>query len=447
MFYNETFLTNVVNHQDFVTNVITAYSTISNFENFVTFQTNSYERLHTIENWNYVTNFIVRYLGGMDSGGDGGGGSGGDEDTGPTIAPEDDPYSEEYVPQKIDDHLLPVKNARNIVAITNEPFSMLDAHNMLDFGSVNTNKDNLAQLYGFDEAQTGTTPVKRSDGEGGYKLEWVEHPSALLEITTNGLEQIRQWMVKNSVTNIFTSVVSNSEALATMRTNLFAHVQADKLLDNESVWTNNAGLVEVKGYRAASPYSVPFIDYDTDNEGRKMRWEPLPFADDEARERFGPYDGSMPSTISVREVAEDDHTNSVKVLTLYGFDSAKVGQVPVKSSHTVDHDSFEIKWTYPRSGAFSYVDGNILVGAVTVGRRAWRVEGMQNATNGQYRVKVVLSTSDGDPTITVESGDGFAAPESITTSYFPLYLISDGVVEEDYRGTFVVPAYEQGSYL
>lgn len=342
MWNHENFLTNVVTHENFITNVIEAYSVISNFHDFVTFQTNSYERLHTIENWNYVTNFIVRYLGGMDSGGDGGGdgggGSGGGEDTGPKIAPEDDPYSEEYVPEKIDNYLLPVKNARNIVAITNEPFAMLDATKMLDFQSINTNKSWLAQIYGFEEAETGTTPVKRSDGEGGYKLEWVEHPAELLAITTNGIAEIRQWMVKNNVTNIFTSVVSNSEAVATMRTNFFAHVQADKLLDNESVWTNGTRRVEIKGYKNALPYRVPFTDVTQQSteagKTKELVWEQLPFADSDAA-RFGVADPTC-TIEAVQTGSVDTEAAKYKALTLYGFAGAEDGQVPKKKGKAIE---------------------------------------------------------------------------------------------------------------
>ena len=108
-----------------------------------------------------------------------------------------------------------------------------------------------------------------------------------------------------------------------------------------------------------------------------------------------------------------------------------------------------VEWAdVPTSGSFPCADGRIGAGAVTVGRRAYVVNANGTAAySGSWRVKVVLSTSGGDPTITVERGDGFAAPPSGTTSYFPLYeLDGSGNVVHDWRGTFVVPAYEQGSY-
>lgn len=61
-------------------------------------------------------------------------------------------------------------------------------------------------------------------------------------------------------------------------------------------------------------------------------------------------------------------------------------------------------------------------------------------------MKVELHSGDTPPTFTVEEADGFAAPPSSTVSYFPLYTIEDGKVTADWRGTFVLPAFERGIY-
>ena len=272
MFYHETFLTNMLYHEDFVTNVVTAYESVSNFENFVTFQTNTYERLHTIENWNYVTNFIVRYLGGYVGTGDGG------EESAPIVAPADDPYSDEYEPQEIDEDLLPVKNARLLVAITNTPFSCLDARGMLDFRSVDTNCLARAQICGFDGADGDTVPVKRRGADDADKIEWVAYNSApadLLIVTTNKIEEITRWLRENNISNIFNVVVTNSDGLAAMRTNFFSQVSADTLLDRASVWTNSTGKVEVNGFAAANQGCHPVKDaYDN-----TIVWRPDAIAD------------------------------------------------------------------------------------------------------------------------------------------------------------------------
>ena len=91
------------------------------------------------------------------------------------------------------------------------------------------------------------------------------------------------------------------------------------------------------------------------------------------------------------------------------------------------------KWT----GSFSYFDGVIHGGCVIVGRTPIQVSGM-SATSGDYRIRVTLGTN---PTAVLESGSGFTAPSG-NTSYIPVYTLSDGEVTADYRGSFVVPAYE-----
>ena len=91
------------------------------------------------------------------------------------------------------------------------------------------------------------------------------------------------------------------------------------------------------------------------------------------------------------------------------------------------------KWT----GSFSYFDGMIHSGCVTVGRTPILVSGM-SATSGDYRIRVTLGAN---PTAVLESGSGFAAPSG-NVSYIPVYTLSNGEVTADYRGSFVVPAYE-----
>lgn len=91
------------------------------------------------------------------------------------------------------------------------------------------------------------------------------------------------------------------------------------------------------------------------------------------------------------------------------------------------------KWT----GSFSYFDDTIHDGCVIVGRRPIRVSGT-SAVNGNYRIRVTLGAS---PTAVIETGDGFTAPSG-DTSYIPLYTLVNGRVTADYRGSFVVPAYE-----
>lgn len=92
-------------------------------------------------------------------------------------------------------------------------------------------------------------------------------------------------------------------------------------------------------------------------------------------------------------------------------------------------------------GSFAYDSENkrIRDGAVMVGRQAYLVHGI-DATNGLYRVKVAFGQTGG-VTCTLELGDGFMPPTD-SESYIPVMELSYGEVVADWRGGFVVPAYD-----
>ena len=351
--YHESFLTNVINHEAFVTNVIEKYSAITNFEHFATFQTNVFyheefvtnviENMQAIENWNVVTNFIVRYLGGSYEQGE-------TPET-PTLEPEDDPYSEDYEETPLDDYLLPDKNALMLVAITNEPLSRIESANLLDNASVWTNGERLVEVKGFEEADDDTMPVKR-DGADGPSLEWVQFPSALLAVTTNELAEIREWMVVNNVSNILSVVVTNFDALAKMSTNFFGHVGAATILDNASVWTNGESKVEARGFAEASGYTVPM---KWPAARAFFSWRKFPFGDAEAYNQYAVTNASR--TIDVGSGFPVGSDESVKTLSLYGFEDASNGQFPRKG------DDNELEWcriTNPGGSVDIYDQGGTL---------------------------------------------------------------------------------------
>lgn len=95
----------------------------------------------------------------------------------------------------------------------------------------------------------------------------------------------------------------------------------------------------------------------------------------------------------------------------------------------------------PSTGSFAYDRKNqrILGGVVMVGRRAYYVAGM-DATDGSYRVKITFNAMGG-VSLVLELGDGFESPSG-STSYIPVMMLRGGKVTADYRGAFVVPAYD-----
>lgn len=83
-------------------------------------------------------------------------------------------------------------------------------------------------------------------------------------------------------------------------------------------------------------------------------------------------------------------------------------------------------------------------GGVMVGRRFFLATGTgtANVADGTYFCKVTLGTP---PTVEVvvasTTGGSFPAPGG-NISYIPIYTIANGQIYQDYRGAFVVPAYE-----
>ena len=131
-------------------------------------------------------------------------------------------------------------------------------------------------------------------------------------------------------------------------------------------------------------------------------------------------------------------TNDGK-LAIAGFDGTQVaGDFPVVNAEgTLEWVSTNALASSKFTGSFSYFDGHIHDGCVMVGRTPILVTGM-DASSGDYRIRVTLGTS---PTAVLEQGNGFTAPSG-TTSYIPVYSLSNGEIVGDYRGSFVVPSYE-----
>ena len=382
--------------------------------------TNMYENLQAINNWNVVSNFFFAYFGGLASSTVGG------EGDVPKIDPKDDPYSGDYESTETKDAMLPVKNARNIVAITNTPLEMIKAERIFDFDVIDTNCINcaelgtssnvyyLAQLRGFRNANASTgskIPVKRKqeliqrpdaadydpETTSGYGIDWMDYPDVLLALSSNDVERVLKWLNDNNISNIFNVVVSNADILAAMSTNLFGHVRAETLLDNDSVWTNGARQIEIKGYHSTAPFTVPYADWGEitnlvdrggwddqgwyeevvdpatgatnevwrENivwvpdwqeevvEGKKMVWEKYPLADSEAWSRYGV--ASWCTLTNDILAVEDEETGnvkgSVKALSLYGFEGANNAAIAYKHYPTSEDPEGarpQLRWSSPQ---------------------------------------------------------------------------------------------------
>ena len=81
-------------------------------------------------------------------------------------------------------------------------------------------------------------------------------------------------------------------------------------------------------------------------------------------------------------------------------------------------------------------------GGVMVGRRWIKATGtgVANAADGLWQCRITMVSSSA--TVEVVNGGNNVLSPSGTISYIPIYLITTGLVAADYRGAFVVPAYE-----
>ena len=360
----------VTNNINLITNELVVVTNTMNWvTNEVAILTNEYvvitnvtEKFNTIENWVVITNYLVNYLGGGDSGGGGGGGGGGEAP--PDIAPEHNPYSPQYRKDPLDEVTLPVKNAHAVIAITNEPLTMLESQNIFDFDVIDTNGLQLAQLRGFraaDASQFPMLPVKKKKADvtppageaaydpetaGDYALDWTEYPEELVKIAggNSTIQRISSWLRSHtSQTNILELVATNYEVLAAMKTNLWSHVRVDTLLDNQSTWTNGAMQIEVKGYENA-PYGTHPVKV-MGATANSTAWRHDATTDSE-----NVYDISYDLAKYNRSLERLDNygfggvSNISNVWQVYGFADAEVGQVPVKREDVGGHHS--LHWEY-----------------------------------------------------------------------------------------------------
>lgn len=110
---------------------------------------------------------------------------------------------------------------------------------------------------------------------------------------------------------------------------------------------------------------------------------------------------------------------------MMGNDDNEMPNVPIGGGI----ENFDLK----KNGE-SKVIGN---GVVCIGRQHYIVNGCKLSGDGQYRLKVDLSSME----VTVEAGDGFEGPDD-EVSYIPLYEVKDNEIVKDYRSNFCVVARE-----
>lgn len=115
-----------------------------------------------------------------------------------------------------------------------------------------------------------------------------------------------------------------------------------------------------------------------------------------------------------------------------------IGEIPSGGGGSATGGMFA--WTPPAEGQTT---GTMGAGGCMVGRK-WHTAtgtGAGKAIGVTYSAKITLTASGAS--VEVVSGVSVGASTSGNVSYIPIYTIgSDGKISADYRGAFVVPAYE-----
>ena len=166
-------------------------------------------------------------------------------------------------------------------------------------------------------------------------------------------------------------------------------------------------VLEIKGFEGASPYQIPM------KKGSQISWVDYP-----------------------------------------NIENAKLGEVATMSPD--DGGRVVPKMKTPLSGGFTFVPKNangnaeILPGSVMIGRTPYLVQAQvigNLGIDGYYGIEVTVDPNDATPSFTWvrknAENDLFKAPDSEWVTTLPLYKVENGVVTVDYRGPFVIPAYER----
>lgn len=419
VYHHITNITQQVNYER-ITNII--------YETRYEFITNVTEYMHEFENWTYVTNYLVMYMG-VDTKPPSAGG----QVKPPEVAPEDDPYDGKYKHDEVKDEILPVKTALIVNDATNKPLEKLNAGHMFDFDVLDTNIVNFAgigavplvQLRGFRAADVSTSPkipIKRKQadftppaGEAPYDdpissgagLDWTDYPLELFGATTNELQKVLKFLRDNNITNILHTVVSNNEWLAAISTNFYTRVNTGKFLDKYSVWTNwtDQARTEIFDFHKALPGDYLVKGWNDEENANTVRWEPKPKPDASVIREL--------STLaeynrSLEKLDDYGYMHETNVWQVYGFQAAEEGQVPKK--HYDEYGNAELRWESAGS-ATKFIGTD--TSAVVVGGAASETNEVRFASASDSNVKVhVASDGQGGAVITLgvyylqDSGSG-----------------------------------------
>ena len=403
------------------------------YKTHYTFITNVVEYMQTFENWTYVTNYLVMYMGVEQKKGDG-------PVAPPPVDRKDDPYDSEYEHDRVKDSLLPVKTALIVNDATNKPMDKLSAVHMLDFDVLDTNLVavgsgadaevySLVQLRGYRAADVEDSPkipikrkrvdVKMPTGEAPYyeptsshtSLDWTDYPVELFGVTTNELRKVQKFLRENNITNILHTVISNNEWLATIRTNFYERVVPEKFLDKHSIWTNwtDQARTEIRDFHRAAVGDYPVKEWNEKELANTVVWKPKPKADSDVMFDITSWDERHRSL----EVVDDyGLLHATNVWQVYGFGNAEVGTSPVKRED--GFGNVELQWEMLGGNAIKFIGTDN--SHYTIGKESDVTNEVTFASAADSNVQVGVQ-GDGSGNVTITIGVYYLNNASVQPPY------------------------------
>lgn len=153
-------------------------------------------------------------------------------------------------------------------------------------------------------------------------------------------------------------------------------------------------------------------------------------------------DGTPPSPMYGKVVIDSTELDSTETLKITELDNG----TKILATGPIEASGGLFKWTPPADPAAANPTGTIGPGAVIIGRKFYQVNAngyTASQRNVTYSLQVTLPGGGGTPTFQIVSNASIGQAPSGNDSWIPLYTIgSDWKITADYRGAYVVPAYE-----
>lgn len=212
-----------------------------------------------------------------------------------------------------------------------------------DNASIWTNTQGLAEIKGFEKVENTTEydyyPLRRFDGDDA-KIVWSTNAVPAI-IRALGLKRVPNKSETADIWGVIDGLIEGQGLLAKMYgetgvvQRLNKAINIDNAYDNQSVWTNGAAQVEIKGYQKAGENTVPI------KTAQGLVWgnPRIPKGDAQGQQS----DGTFLDSVETYDAVYQSQTNTL--ISITGFKDAEIGDVPHKA--VANNGVKYIEWKKP----------------------------------------------------------------------------------------------------